>query len=117
MVFAVQVWVRLKICIQQSMSSHCDGNKFEKYRYLTKILIECFRKLVKGRRHLQALVQHTPLALDANILGPFHKPVKVTLGRKSSSNSKLLGPLLKQRVHSLHRSLLLSQYHHNSEHC
>jgi hypothetical protein len=36
-------------------------------------------KLVQHRRHLQAHAEHAALALDADILGPLHEAVQVTL--------------------------------------
>lgn len=60
------------------------------------------------RRNLQPLIQDTSMPLYAHVLWPFHESVEVSLGRQSSSDTKLLRPLLKQRVHSLHWNLLES---------
>jgi hypothetical protein len=62
---------------------------------LTEVLVERLRELVQSRRHLQPLVQHTPLALNAHILGPLHEPVEISLRGKRSANAELLRPLLK----------------------
>lgn len=81
---------------------------------LTKVLVKSLCELVQGRWHLQPLVQHTTLTLDANIFGPFHKSMKIALGWKRTSNSKLLRPLLEQWVYSLLCNLLPLQYHQNN---
>jgi hypothetical protein len=51
------------------------------------ILVESLGEAVQGRGHLQALVQHPPLPLDAHVLGPPHKSVHVLLGWRAGSHS------------------------------
>lgn len=48
--------------------------------------------------HLEALVQDTALALQANILGPADEAVQVTLGGEGTADSEGLGALLEQGV-------------------
>jgi hypothetical protein len=67
---------------------------------LTKVLVQGLCELVQGRGHLEPLVKHPALPLNAYILGPLHKPVQVLLGRKGASDAKALGPLLEERVSS-----------------
>ena len=57
--------------------------------------------MIQCRRNFETLIENPLLPLDAYIFRPFHKPVKVFLGGQSSSNAKLLRPLLKERVHNL----------------
>ena len=67
----------------------------------TEVLVEGTGKLVERRRHLEALLEDTALALDAHDLGPLDEPVQVLLGRKRTADTELLRPLLEERVGNL----------------
>ncbi len=65
---------------------------------LTSVLVNRARELVDSRGGLQALVQDSPLALKANILGPPHKPRDIALGLNAVANAEVLRPLLEERA-------------------
>ena len=67
----------------------------------TEVLVQGTGKLVQRRRHLEALLEDTALALDAHDLGPLDEPVQVLLGRKRTADTELLRPLLEERVGNL----------------
>ena len=67
----------------------------------TEVLVQGTGKLVQRRRHLEALLEDTALALDAHDLGPLDKPVQVLLGWKGTTNTELLQPLLEEQVGNL----------------
>lgn len=46
---------------------------------LTCLAVQSLSELVNRRRHLQALVQNGPLALESDVAGPFHKACEITL--------------------------------------
>ena len=50
------------------------------FNHCTCLFIGCLSELVDWWRHLQALVEDSPLALQADVLGPSDKPGQVTLG-------------------------------------
>ncbi|MFS7911886.1 hypothetical protein Hanom_Chr02g00123341 [Helianthus anomalus] len=69
-------------------------------------------ELVQSRRHLQPLLEDPPLPLNTNNLWPSYKSVHILLRRQCSTYSKLLRPLLKQRIHYL---LLQSKKNNHTE--
>lgn len=50
--------------------------------------------------HLQALVQHAPLPLDAHVLGPLHEAAHVALGRQVAANACSAAPGVAMQVSS-----------------
>lgn len=75
------------------------------------LLVRGLGELVYGWWHLQTLLKHGLVALNADVLGPTHKPGQVTAGLNVLANAEVLGPLLEQGVGDfLHFHFLYSQW-------
>mmetsp|Transcript_27498 Transcript_27498/g.65558 ORF Transcript_27498/g.65558 Transcript_27498/m.65558 type:complete len:219 (+) Transcript_27498:232-888(+) len=63
-----------------------------------QVLVQRVLELVDRRRHLQPLVQHLALALDAHVLRPLDVAAEVTLRLNVLANSEVLRLLLPDRA-------------------
>nr|AFK45601.1 unknown [Medicago truncatula] len=72
-----------------------------------KIFIKRLSELVKSRWNLQPLLKDPLLPLNLNIFRPFHKPCQISLWWQSTTDPKLLRPLLKKWVHHFQCGILL----------
>ena len=80
-------------CLKKKGRRGCKG--------LTSVLGEGPAELVNAGGHLQALLEKSPLALDADVLGPPDKAPEVPLGLDSAADGEVLGGLLNEGVQPL----------------
>jgi len=80
-------------CLKKKGRRGCKG--------LTSVLGEGPAELVNAGGNLQALLENSPLALDADVLGPPDKAPEVPLGLDSAADGEVLGGLLDEGVHNL----------------